>query len=67
MGLRKLLGKSSKTEKPQIPENTPATCSECKWKGIISDCSIEIDSEGWEYPDYEVLVCPACGEYSVDI
>ena len=51
----------------EIPDNTKCYCEDpyCDWTGVLSDCSTEIDSEGWEYPEYEVLVCPKCGEYSV--
>ncbi len=55
-------------QKPEftLPDDTPVTCCECDWKGIISDCETEMDSEGWEYPEYEVLVCPKCEEYSIE-
>ena len=63
-------GIKSETVEPNsllIPDDCPCYCGEedCGWKGIISDCEIAIDSEGWEYPEYEVLVCPKCGEYSI--
>ena len=45
-----------------IPDHWPVSCCGCDWKGLISDCEKEIDSEGWEYPDYEILICPECGE-----
>ena len=50
-----------------LPDDTPCFCeyAECGWKGIISDCETAMDSEGWENPEYEVLVCPKCGEYSI--
>lgn len=35
-------------------------CSVCGWKGKCSDCETEMESEGWEYPDYEVHICPKC-------
>lgn len=47
--------------------STPAICNICDWRGKLSDCEIEIDSEGWEYPEYEVLICPACGEGDVSV
>ena len=37
-------------------------CPECDWKGPWGDCEIEMDSEGWEYPEYQVALCPRCGE-----
>lgn len=53
--------------KDRLPDDCQCHCeeSECEWTGIISDCETEMDSEGWEYPDFEVLVCPKCGNYSV--
>lgn len=47
--------------KPGIPDNTPAYC-ECGRKGILRDCGSEMESEGWEYPDYIVATCPKCGD-----
>jgi len=41
-------------------------CTECEWKGMVTDCETEMDSEGWEYPEYEVSICPKCGSH-VDI
>ncbi len=51
----------------KVPDNEPVSCenTDCNWKGVLSDCKTEMDSEGWEYPEYEVLVCPKCGEHSV--
>ena len=51
-----------------LPDDTPCHCEnydDCGWEGIISDCETAMDSEGWEYPEYEVLVCPKCGDYSI--
>lgn len=45
----------------RIPDGTPVSCEECGWSGLIEDCSVELESEGWEYPSYNVLVCPVCG------
>ncbi len=53
--------------KIKAPDNAKVFCEECDWKGILSDCETAMDSEGWEYPEYEVIVCPKCGEYSVSI
>ncbi len=51
----------------KVPDDEKVFCEDpgCDWKGILSDCETEMDSEGWEYPEYEVLVCPKCGAYSV--
>jgi len=70
MGMKKMLAHLREIQQKDeftLPDDTPVSCCECDWKGIITDCSIEMDSEGWEYPDYEVLVCPSCGEYSIEI
>jgi len=50
-----------------IPDDHIVICCDCDWKGLISDCEVEMDSEGWEYPEYEVLVCPRCGETNIEI
>ena len=62
-----LIDREEFVEDNRLPDNTPCHCEEegCEWEGIISDCETEMDSEGWEYPEYEVLVCPKCGEYSI--
>lgn len=60
------------TEKDLLwPPDTPVACegyledgSECGWKGTLDQCGTDVDSEGGEYPEYEVLVCPKCGEFS---
>lgn len=44
-----------------IPFEGIVTCPECDWSGIVGDCDIEWDQEGWEYPEYRVLICPECG------
>ena len=46
-----------------------AICGEgCKWKGKISECDEEIETEGfgWESDSYEVHICPKCGEVISD-
>ena len=51
----------------EIPSDTPVWCEndECNWKGVLSECGTAMDSEGWEYPEYQVLVCPICEEYTI--
>ena len=43
-----------------IPEPDMCGCEECDWQGRIEDCEKEMDSEGWDYPEYTVWKCPAC-------
>jgi hypothetical protein len=46
-----------------IEENPKADmckCSICNWKGKTSDCETEWESEGWEYPEYQIHICPKC-------
>ena len=50
----------------EMPKDPPCTCYDCGWKGYISDCNVEEDSDGWEYPTYLVAVCPSCG-YAVEV
>ena len=61
----RLIEVDDKTDK--LPDDCPCYCEEagCNWKGVLSDCETAIDSEGWEYPEYEVLVCPNCGGLSI--
>ena len=35
-------------------------CSVCGWEGKIQDCESEVESNGWEYPDYLIDLCPEC-------
>lgn len=51
----------SEPSRNRTPNGTPVSCEECGWSDMIEDCQTEIESEGWEYPSYEVLVCPKCG------
>ena len=44
------------------------SCSDCGWSGLVADCETELESEGWEYEPYQILICPVCSakeqEYS---
>ena len=42
------------------PKFDIAKCSKCGWKGKVSDCDTEWESEGWEYPKYQIHLCPKC-------
>lgn len=35
-------------------------CANCDWSGPTDDCETEMESDGWEYPEYEILLCPKC-------
>ncbi len=56
--------KNGEIEGPNYKASLTTTCfcPKCHWKGNFSGCKIEMDSEGWEYPEYEVYVCPICWE-----
>ena len=56
--------KQEKQEKHSIPADCPVTCEnpKCLWQGEIQNCSVEMESGGWEYPEYEIPCCPKCGE-----
>jgi hypothetical protein len=56
-----LFRKESEQSKHRIPDGTIVSCEDCDWSGPIEACLIEGESEGWEYPSYEILVCPECG------
>lgn len=49
-----------------LPVLDMCSCGNCNWKGLVSKCETTIDSEGWEYPSYEVHWCPKCGDDSID-
>lgn len=63
--LTELINENVLPDNFKIPDNYLVRCGNdgCKWVGILSDCPIEMDSEGWEYPEYEVLTCPKCGDF----
>lgn len=44
-------------------EDLIARCldSTCCWVGRLKDCGTDWESEGWEYPEYQVAICPKCG------
>ena len=37
-----------------------AICSECRGRFHVDDCETEMESDGWEYPEYLVFYCPDC-------
>ncbi len=39
---------------------TAVSCEDCGWSGTVADCKIKWDSEGYEYPEYRITVCPEC-------
>jgi len=58
----------------KYPPDTPVFCeggspledgTHCGWKGVLSECIIGIDSEGYEYPEYPALKCPKCDNFSI--
>jgi len=46
------------------PKHNPdmCGCSNCGWKGKCSDCKTDWESEGWEYPEYQIHLCPVCDD-----
>jgi hypothetical protein len=48
-------------EASKIPQVNAAHCSECEWKGPLSECETEMVQECWEHPQYRIHVCPKCG------
>ena len=58
-----LLEERQKENESMLPDDTPAQCEgDCGWYGTIAECDVDTESEGWEYPTYQVLNCPICGE-----
>ena len=41
---------------------TMCKCSNCGWKGSTKGLETEIESEGWEYPQYTIHLCPECDD-----
>jgi hypothetical protein len=37
-------------------------CDGCGYEPFLYECTTEVESDGWEYPDYIVDICPKCGE-----
>ena len=53
----KAIENSLKTDRP--PQCDIAICSECGWRGLVSDC--EMEEEGsYEEGYFEAPVCPKC-------
>ena len=48
-----------------VPIEARVVCESCGWEEKSEDCEVGVESDGWEYPEYEVLLCPSCGEGSV--
>jgi len=44
------------------PLTTEVSCPSCDWKGIIADCGMAQEQDGWENPVYMINTCPECGE-----
>ena len=52
------------SDKDPLPDDWSVSCpnDDCNWEGVLSDCGTEWESEGWEYPEYQIATCPKCGE-----
>lgn len=48
------------SEDNKEPKADMCSCSNCGWKGQCSDCETEWESDGWEYPKYQIHLCPVC-------
>lgn len=49
---------------PAIDTTHDATHGKCQcgWEGKLEGLCTETESEGWEYPDYLVSLCPTCND-----
>lgn len=48
------------TEEIDHPLADMCRCSICGWKGKVSKCETEWESDGWEYQPYQIHLCPKC-------
>ncbi len=58
------IGSILNSKEDELSEDWEVTCQniDCGWKGVISECSIEIEQETPEMPQYKIALCPKCGE-----
>lgn len=50
------------TEVGAEPKADICQCSNCGWKGPTADCETSLESDGWEYPEYRIHLCPKCAD-----
>jgi hypothetical protein len=61
LNLKDLIEEHCEPPEDRVPDGTIVSCEDCAWSGVIEDCLVEMESEGWEYPSYPTSVCPECG------
>ena len=61
LNLKKLINKHCEPSENRVSDGTPVSCYDCGWSGVIEDCPVEEEFDGWESPSYEICVCPECG------
>jgi hypothetical protein len=54
----------SQMPKSVIPDHATAICMNeyCGWKGTLKDCPTDWEQESWETEQYQIALCPECGE-----
>ena len=55
--MKGLLPKLNQFNQQPLPDI--AICSECEWRGPVSECDLEQDGD-WETGFFDVHVCPNC-------
>ena len=52
------------SKEDELPDDWEVTCQnvDCGWVGPISKCPTVKEQETWEMPEYDVSICPKCGE-----
>ena len=45
-----------------LPKMDMCQCDLCGWSGKVSECEVEWERDGWEYPEYQIHLCPKCDD-----
>lgn len=44
----------------EYPYHDIAKCSQCGWRGNVSECDTDMEQDGWEGTPYMIHLCPRC-------
>lgn len=48
------------TKEDRIPDDAKVKCEDCEWVGLVKDCGVGQDQDGYENPVYDTMTCPKC-------